>query len=224
MLSPILLKSETLTSLQEDRKKLTVRATQSRSEINRLNKVLFPLQILEVTVIRTTGTPVQVASRNPGVLVTTDDEGMKSRNDDILKRTLAGEPLEQKESDREKLEQEHRQLSAIEHAIEHLDGEIYKEKSILAAQYCQTRVAEHDTMMKRLYAALIETHSAWSDLSALKQQLVDSGIGTRGICTNLPSFLPAALNPYSDWADYFREGKRHGYINKIPAALVMPVR
>jgi hypothetical protein len=225
MLPPIILKSDKLTTLQEDRNKLTVRAAVSRAEINRLNKILFQAQIQDATVVRTTETMVRVVELgrplsfkiSPGVIVTPDDEETTARNDDILKRTLAGESLEQKESDREKLEREHRQLSAIEHAIEHLDGEIYKEKTALAIRYCKTRVADHNAMMTRLYAALLETHSALSDLYALKQQLVDSGIGTRGICTTLPdSFLPAPGNPYSELADYFREGKRQGWVSKIP--------
>jgi hypothetical protein len=219
---PIILKSDKLASLLEGRDKLKVRAAQSRAEILRLTKIVFP-QHIDVTVIRIANTKDKVAeaARSPGITLIGADEQETALNDDILKRTLAGEPLSHTTGSKEKLDQEHRQLSAIENAIEFLDREIYKEKTALASQYCKTRLPDHDAKMKRLYAGLLETHSAWLDLYEMKRQLIDSGIGLRGICLNLPeSFLSTPNNSYSEMAEFFRIGKLEGYISKIPAEYV----
>jgi hypothetical protein len=217
-----------ITSLTADREKLTARAATSRAEISRLSKLLFP-HYLDVTVVNVDlpvkisaavlGAPsLAITGTKPGIVTTAADEENAARNAEIIKQTIAGHSLNEKTSNEEKLNQEHRQLAAIESAIEFVDRELYKQKHKLAVEHCKNKRPEHDAIMRRLYAALLETHSAWSELYALKRELIDTGIGLHGICQHTPeTFLSTPNNAYSPMADFFREGLRHGWTKKIPA-------
>jgi hypothetical protein len=219
-----ILKSEKLTALLQDRDKLKARAEQSRAEVWRLTKVQSP-QIHDATVTRFTDpAPLQkayIGIKKPlgqGVVSTgLDEQEEAARKEDILKRTLAGEPLAESTDIKAQLEREHRQGAAIEHAIEFVTREIEREKAVLAIQYCKELKPKYDDLLRRVCKPMLELHTAWSELYALKMHLVDSEVGLRGICLTMPDFLSTPNNQYSEMADFFRAVKREGYISKIPA-------
>jgi hypothetical protein len=153
--------------------------------------------------------------------IVSDVDEAKRREDD-RERILRGEPLAPVQADaKSQIDQTHRRCRAIDDAIESTVRDINREKAVVAAEYCRTLKPEHDSKLKRLFAALLEVHAAHSDLSALRQHLVDNDLGFRGICLLMPdSFLGHPLDKYSDMAEFLRAGKREGFIAKLPAVLV----
>jgi hypothetical protein len=211
-----ILKSPKLTSLLEDRDKLKARAAQSRAEVWRMTQILSP-QPNDSTVITVLDVKGE-AARNKGVVFTggIDEQAEAARKEDALKRTLAGEPLADSTSLKEKLEKEHRQWHAIEEAIEFRTREIEHERTALAIQYCKEQKPKHDDLLRRVCKTLWEFHAEWSELYKFKRHLIDHEIGLRGICLTLPDFLGAPNDKHSELADFLRAAKREGYVNSIP--------
>jgi hypothetical protein len=72
--------------------------------------------------------------------------------------------------------------------------------------------------MQILCKGLVDSHTVLLRLNKLRQHLIDSDLGYRGICLNMPdSFLGHPLNRHSDFAEFLNAAKRAGYINKVPA-------
>jgi hypothetical protein len=216
-------KSEKLTALKENLRKFKTKAAQSRAEVWRLTKVQSP-QIHDATVTRFTDpAPLQkayIGIKKPlgqGVVSTgISEQEIAASNEDILKRTLAGESFTDSTSTKEKLENEHRQWAAYESAIEHLNREIERERTVLAIQYSKQLKATHDDLVKKVCEPMLELHAAWTELNNLKRHLIDSEIGLHGLCLTMPDFLSTPNNPHSEMADFLRAAKRERYIKEIP--------
>lgn len=222
-MTPIL-QSPKLTTDTESRAKLKTKSKQSRDEIWRLTKLQSP-QIHDVTVSRFTD-PAPPEKAYIGIKKTPDqsvvlsgvsEQEAAARNEDVLKRTLAGERLADTPDIEEALAKEHRQGAAYERAIEHLSREIDRERTALAIKYSETCKPQHDELMRKLSKQFLDLHAAYSEIYSLKRHLIDNDIGLRGLCMNLPEFLSTPNNPHSEMADFFRAAKREGYIAKIPA-------
>jgi hypothetical protein len=208
-------------------KKQKAKAKNSGAEVWRLNKLRSP-QLHDATVIRVTDADaptkafigIKKTRDRPGVVSTgTDDKTEAARVDDILKRTLADEPLADSVAVEEQIEKEQRQWSAYEQAIEFLTREIDKEKAVLAIQYSKQLKPQHDELMRKLCKPLLEFHAAYCELYALKRHLIDNEVGLRGLCLTLPDFLSEPSNKYSEMADFFRALKRENYIKEVPKEL-----
>jgi hypothetical protein len=80
---------------------------------------------------------------------------------------------------------------------------------------------EFDKLMKRMCSSLIEANAVHTEMYAMKRSLVDNSIGLLGGVYDLDaeSFLGTPNNRYSDFAQFFREAKRSGYISSVPRDL-----
>jgi len=214
------LKSEKLAAFRADVDKLKTRAAQSNTERLRLTKILHP-QFTESTVQRFT--PKELAlkanlynkpnvSTNPNFA--TDEAARKA---DALKRTLAGEPLENSADTKAKLEHEKKQSAAIDDAIEFLTREINRERSALSIQYCNQLKPKEAALMSIICKSMVELHAAWSELYNLKRHLIDSEVGLRNICHTLPDFLGAPNDRQGDFAQFCRDAHKLGFMKSIPA-------
>jgi hypothetical protein len=214
------LKSEKLTALRANLDKQKARAAELKAERLRLTKILSP-HFADVTVKRYTPEEVKANTYyKPSAPASLDLETKEAaRKAEVLKRTLAGEPLEHSADTNALLEHNQRQSAAIEDAIEFLTREIYLERSILSALYCKQLKPKEATLMSRICKSAVEAHAAWSELYELKRHLIDSEVGLRGLCLTLPEFLGAPNSKYSPLADFFRDAKRDGYISAIPVEL-----
>jgi hypothetical protein len=220
MTEPIL-KSDKLTGHLAKLADLKSRAKQSNAEVQRLTKITHP-QYLESTVRTVVNEKDDIHRANGVVLSTGDEKDAAARKAEELSRTLAGQPLADLTSVEDQLRAEHRQWSAIEEAIEFVHREIKSEKTALAVAYCKQRKPDHDRLMVKLCASLLETHKAFIEFYALKRHLVDNDVGLIGLCLTTPDFLDAPNNPYSDMADFFRAAKKEGFISKVPPELELP--
>lgn len=229
---PILLTSEQLTSVSQNMARLKASAAQSRAEIWRCAKILFPDRTYDETSSTVWDGDVAkfariglVHGRQQGQqekgAVRTDSNDETARRKEAIERTLAGESIVTPTSLREQYESEQSKLSATLDAIEFLAGEIEREKTALAIQYSKEMKPKHSALMDTVCKKILETHAAWRELYDLKRHLIDSGVGLRGLCLNLPDFLGTPVDPYSDMADFLRAAKNEGFISKLPAELVL---
>jgi hypothetical protein len=109
---------------------------------------------------------------------------------------------------------------AIDDAKEALNKTINRAKREAAVKVVARLKPEHDAMMKRLCASLVEVHSAHVELSSLRQELCDKEIGLfNGVCELLPDFIDSPTNGYSALSDFFRAVVKAGYLNSVPAQL-----
>ena len=182
----------------------------------RLTKALTP-QFQESTV-RIIADERTESARKSGVISTggIDEKAETARNEDVLARTLRGEPLAEPTGTKEQLDKAHRQWAAIENAIEHVDREIQREKAALSIQYCNSLKAKEADLVRKVCKPMLELHSAWSDLYSLKRHLTDAEVGLRGICLIMPDFLSAPNNKFSEMGDFLRAARNAGYIKEIP--------
>jgi hypothetical protein len=227
-MTPIILTSPKLTELKQKLDPLKVKAKKSQAEVWRLTKMMSP-QLLDSTVIRTTDADAPTAAYigiktprdKPGVVSTgiIDERAEAARKNDILQRTLAGESLEGSTDIKAQLELEHWQQAAYESAIEHLNREIDKEKSVLAKEYCKQLKPKYEDLMRRLCKQTLELHAAYSEVYDLKRHLIDNEIGLHGVCLTMPNFLSTPNNPYSEFADFLRAAKSEGFIKEVPKEL-----
>src|SRR5216683_4917419 len=196
MTEPIL-KSDKLTSLNAKKAELRASAKLWNTERHRLAKILSP-QYLDVTVTRIDDVQKEAANRKGAIPTGVIDETAEAaRKAEELRRTLAGEPLANPSSIEELLRVANKQLTAVENALEYVDGEIKREKTALAVAYCKQRMPDHNRLMVKFCASLLETHKVWGELFALKRHLVDEGVGLIGLCQTMPDFLGAPIDPYS---------------------------
>ncbi len=219
MTEPIL-KSDKLAGLNAKKAELRASAKLWNTERHRLAKILSP-QYHEVTVTRIDDVLKDAANRKGAVTGVIDETAEAARKAEELRRTLAGEPLANPSSIEEQLRVSNKQLTAVEDALEYVNGEIRSEKTALAIAYSKQRRPDHDRLMAKLCASLLETHKAWGEVYALKRHLVDEGVGLIGLCLTMPDFLGAPVDPYSDMADFFRAAKKEGFINAVPNELVL---
>jgi hypothetical protein len=142
--------------------------------------------------------------------------------DDDRERVLRGEPLAVRSDVRSQIEDANRYCRAVDDAIESIIRNINKEKAILAQAYCEELKPAHNADMKLLFKALADAHEVHLRLSTLRQFLIDSGIGFRGVCLLMPdAFLGHPRNRHSDMASFFQSGKDVGLISKVPSELVL---
>jgi hypothetical protein len=226
-MTPAILKSVKLTELFQNLETQKSKAKQSQAGVWRLTKLLSP-QLHDSTVIRTTDTDaptaafvgIKTARDKPGVVSTgTEDQSEAARKDDILKRTLAGEQLADTTDIKAQLEKEHRQWAAYESAIEHLDREVDREKAILSKEYCEKIQPKEKELMQRVGKHMLELHAAYSELYSLKRHLIDSDVGCRGVCLDLPEFLSSPSNGHSEMAAWLRTVQKKGFIKEVPSEL-----
>jgi hypothetical protein len=112
------------------------------------------------------------------------------------------------------------QWRRIDDADESLNRQIYKAKRDAAVNVVASLKASHDAVMKRLIGPLLEVHSAFVELSAMRQELCDKEIGIfGGVCELLPDFLGPATDGHSAMADFFRAAVKGGYLRSIPKEL-----
>jgi len=215
-----ILKSEKLAGLLAKKAELRASAKHWNTERHRLAKILSP-QYLDVTVLRIDDVLKDAATKKGAVTGVIDETAEAARKAEELRRTLAGEPLANPSSIEELLRVANKQLTAVENALEYVDGEIKREKTALAVAYCKQRMPDHNRLMVKFCASLLETHKVWGELFALKRHLVDEGVGLIGLCQTMPDFLGAPIDPYSEMADFFRAAKKEGFINAVPQELVL---
>ena len=212
--------TDKLAGLLRDKANLVLRTEQSRLEVARLTKLLNPQYMHET--VRTVADIKDETSRKSGVITTgVNDVAEAARRDAELKRTLAGEPLAELTDTKSQLELAHRQWTAIEDAIDHINREIAREKTAIAIAYSKSLAPLHKDIMARLAKPMIEFQAAYLEAYALKRHLVDNDIGLRGLCLTLPEFLSTPNNPHSELADYFRALKSEGYIKTVPTELLL---
>jgi hypothetical protein len=214
------LKSEKLTSLRTGKAKQEERAAQLKAERLRLTTILHP-QFTDAAVQRYTPNELTLKTHLFKGNVSTHpnaEQDQAARKDEVLRRTLAGEPLENSVDTRAQLEQNHRQSAAIEDAIEFLTREIDRERSVLSIQYCKDLKKKETELMSQICKTLVQLHSPMKELFGIKRHLIDHEIGLRGICLTLPDFL-GAPNQHSEMAQFLRQAKSDGYVSALPAEL-----
>jgi hypothetical protein len=228
-------RSDKLTELTQKQDAQKAGSKRSKEEKQRLSKLKYPQQWHDVTVTRVTDVDAPSATligfkRRPDQSSVVSTGGMKeqdeaARKEEILKRTLAGEPISDSASVDEQLEKAHRQFAAHEDAIEFLQREIEREKDRLSAEYAKSYKPTYNKQFTALCATMLDLHAKWSEVYDGKRHLIDVGVGLRdGMYLNLPeSFLGTPNDPYSDMADFFTTAKRDGFIKEVPQSLRIKV-
>jgi hypothetical protein len=83
---------------------------------------------------------------------------------------------------------------------------------------CAKLNAEHDALLKRFFAGLVEVHNASVEYYQLRNDLMAEDIKYIGICSITPhTILGSPTDKQSPIGYLFREAKALGYISKIPA-------
>ena len=155
-------------------------------------------------------------SRKTGPIPSKHDDDDERSQAEILKRTLAGEPVEFHDIPAQ-LNLCHKQWRAYEDALEHVTQAIYREKNVLAIAYCKELKPAHDALMARLCKELAGVHPVHLELHNMRRDLIDSGIMLHGICLTMPDeFIGHPLNKWSEFGDFLRQAKQDGYIKSIP--------
>jgi hypothetical protein len=112
------------------------------------------------------------------------------------------------------------QWRAIDDAKDTLSKKILKARRDAAVKIVADPKVPHDAIMKRLVGPLVEVHSAFVELSAMRQELCDKEIGLfNGGCELLPDFLGAPTNGYSEFADFMRAAVKSNYLKALPKEL-----
>src|SRR5258708_7061121 len=143
-----ILKSDKLTSLLQDLAKQKSNAENCRANVWRITQLLSP-HVNDVTVSTVINEKDEAAQKKAVVPIGIDAQDEAASREDILKRTLAGEPLAESIGIQEKLAKEHRQWQAYEDAIEFLTREIERERTTLAIKYCEQCKPQHDDLKHR---------------------------------------------------------------------------
>src|SRR5216684_8915067 len=131
-----ILKSDKLTGFVAKQAEKRASAKRCNDERYRLAKILSP-QYLDVTVVRIDDVKKDAATRAGAVPAATvvDEAAQAALKAEELRRTLAGEPLANPSSIEEQLRVANKQLTAVENALEYVNGEIKREKTALAIAY-----------------------------------------------------------------------------------------
>jgi hypothetical protein len=216
-MTPVL-NSEKLTGFLAKKAELRARAKHWNDERHRLARILSP-QYLDVTVTRVDDVLKDAATKKGAVTGVIDEQDEAARKAEDLRRTLDGQPLANPASIEEQLRVANKQLTAMEDALDYLDGEIRSEKTALAIAYSKTIKPKHDDVMRRFCESLLKTHAVCSELYGIKRHLIHNEIGLRGLCLNMPDFLGAPDDPYSEMASFLTAAKKEGFISKVPAEL-----
>ena len=212
--------SDNLTRLTALLQTQTAAAKSTDAEYWRLTKILRP-DILDQSVIRY-DEPTKVAVlgvTEPKVMAnrtTGGDPTEADRRKDDIERIARGEPLVERMDIELRINHEARKRAAIEAVIENLEKQIRDEKHRLAVAHCKASKPQEVERMGRLFKAIADVHAIYSEINDTRQDLIDSGIGLHGVYLLMPDFLGNPRNRYSELGDYFRDGKRLGYINSIP--------
>ncbi len=206
------LKSDKLTGLLQGLAKLEKSAKQESADILALTRKTGA-QVYDKTVVNVDNEKAFNAQKAGAVHT---GEPVESERDADLRRTLAGEPLAQSSDIRVLLDLAHRKRAATEDAIEHTMREIAKKKNVLAIEHCKSIKPKHDEQMRRLCKLLFDVHAVWSEIDGDRRELIDSGVGLRGVYLTLPDFLSTPNNQYSEFAAFMRAAKEAGFVNSIP--------
>jgi hypothetical protein len=216
------LKSEAKKSLQAKLATQKARAATSDAEIWRLTTLIrddvyatTAVHRMQPTKVATVGIVIGDAPTSNRTTTSEDAAEAKRRNDN-LERTLKGESIVVQPDLKAQLDNEHKQRRAIEDAIEFLERQIAAENHKLAVNYCATLKTKEAEQMKRLFKALADVHAIHSEINDARQTLIDDEIGLHGVYHTMPDFLSNPRNRFSDLGDFFREGKRLGYIASVP--------
>ncbi len=226
--------SAKLTELTQKREPLSAKAKQLHAEGHRLSKLLHSSAWYDSTVVRVTDVDAPTAAfigiksrpDQASVVATgTSELDHAARQQDAVRRVLAGERLTSAPTETEQLEMVRRELGAIEAAIRTIDREIARERDVIAARYAKSFKATHDKEMAAVYASALEFHANWSKADKSKRHLIESGVGLReGMYLNMPdSFLNFPNNPWSDFASWLAAARRDGFIKEVPDSLRMKV-
>jgi hypothetical protein len=221
-----ILTSDTLTSLTQNLTKQRASVAHWRKETWRLTKLLQPAQCLDAT-SETIYDPDVAKVARIGLLkttqrkavVSTDGKDEAARREDAIKKTLSGAPLVTPVSIQQELDAAKLQWTAAEDACEYLEKEIRKEKTALAIAYSAKLKPKADALVKSFCQKQLEALSVWKEIYEMKQFLIDNEIGLHGMLLNLPSFLGAPSDPYSDMSEFFRNAKVAGFISAVPVGM-----
>jgi hypothetical protein len=215
--------SEKLESLQKDLADKKALAVVASAELLRLTN-LIRNDSYDATVINRERPATHATFTvwdEPVANLSTGLDWSKFRDDD-RERVLRGEPLTVRSDVRSQIEDANRYCRAVDDAIESIIRNINKEKAVLAHAYCEKLKPAHFADMKLLFKALADAHAVHLRLNTLRQFLIDSGIGFRGVCLLMPdAFLGHPRSPSSDMAAFFQSGKEAGYIDTIPKEYVL---
>jgi hypothetical protein len=217
-----ILTSPTLTALEDKLKTHESRFAAANEEFRRLTKLRREDYLDQTSVTRMMAVSNSTISDVPENLAgrTTGDtaQAEAKRQQDDLERTLAGEDLSDRPSNKALLDAANRRASAEDQAIEFLKGKIAAEKYKLSLEHCRASKPKEAEMMKRLFKILADAHSVHSEINDGRQNLIDSGIGLRGVFLDMPDFLGNPRDRHSELSEYFRRGKDAWFINAIPKA------
>ena len=157
-------------------------------------------------------------SKHAGVVTTgaISELDEATRKADAIQRAIAGESPTDHSSIEEQIARETRSWKAEEDACEFLRRQIEAKETVVAIAYSKTKMPLHNSQMARLGKVMLEAHSILCEAYDLQRHLIDNRVGLRGLYLNLPSFLSAPNDKYSDFADWFRAMKREGHISAIP--------
>ena len=222
------LTSDEKTADTQNKTRLLASAAQSRAEIWRLNKILYPERTYDETSI-TTWDPGKTTVARIGLLKSTltkaemtapaasQDEA--ARKKDAIERTLAGKPIETATTNRDQLASEETKLWATLDALEFLTAKIERENQRLSFQYAQKTKPKHDALTKNVCHKALELHTALRELQGLKRHFIDNQISFNGLFGTVPDFLGPSNSPFSDMAEFLRSAKNDGFISAVPKEL-----
>jgi hypothetical protein len=224
---PVLTSAEK-TADTENKTRLLASAAQSRAEIWRLNKILFPEQTHDASSI-TTWDPDAPQKARIGLLKTTltsaamtapvDNTDQVARKKIAMDAALAGKPIETPTTIRDQLASEETKLWATLDAIDFLTAKIERENQRLAVEYAKKTKSRHDVLTKSVCQKALELHTALSELHGLKMHFIDNSIDFNGLFGTVPDFLGTPNNPNSDLAGFLRAAKNDGMISAVPREL-----
>jgi hypothetical protein len=157
--------------------------------------------------------PENLAGRQTGHTAESDAK----RKQDDLERTLRDEPLAERIDGKVLLDEINRKAQAEDNAIDYLKKQRAAEHYRLAVEHCQKLKPTEAKMMQRLYQALADVHSVYSEIHDMRQGLIEDGIGLRGVFLDMPTFLDNPRSKTSELAEYFRRGAAAGF-TEVPKA------
>jgi hypothetical protein len=133
-----------------------------------------------------------------------DPSEAQRRADDIA-RVADGKPLEQRLDIQGLMNHEARTSAAIEVVIERTERKIKERRQKLGLEYLAKIKSKTDEQTRRFKKALADLKAAHGEITALRNDLRDSGIGFP-VGWPAPDFVTSA-------GDLLEEGKRLGYVS-----------
>jgi hypothetical protein len=185
--------------------------TLNSPELTSLNQTMSSLKA------KASGYKTDATILNQRILAGSEDT---ADNDSNIAMILAGGDIELKPDLKAQLAQTMKQWRVVDDAIEVLSRKINKAKREAAIKVVAGLKPEHDAIMARLCASLVEAHHARAKLWVMKRAMIDNEIGVFGdVCELLPDEILGLLNPYSSLAAFLRESVKLGFLKSAPAQL-----